>query len=87
MLVRAGLFTAGVLTSRRVAVVNSDKEVREELGEHVVPVRPTIDDELRHVPVALGLGLVGAKGQHSTVNQALLFALIYTISNTLTSNV
>jgi membrane-associated phospholipid phosphatase len=88
VLVPAGLFAAGVLTTRRVAVVNSDEEVREELSEHVVPVRTTIDDELRHVPAvaALGLSLAGVKGKHSTVNQALLFALTYTINNTLTSN-
>ncbi|MCI1189763.1 phosphatase PAP2 family protein [Hymenobacter sp. DH14] len=88
VLIPAILFTAGALTTRRVAVVNSDNEVREELNEHVVPVRTTIDDELRHVPaaVALGLSLAGVKGQHSTVNQALLFALTYTINNTLTSN-
>lgn len=88
VLVPTGLFVAGVLTTRRVAVVNSDEEVRHELGEHVVPVRTTIDDQLRHVPAAaaLGLSLAGVKGKHSTVNQALLFALTYTINNTLTSN-
>lgn len=88
VLVPEGLFAVGVLTTRRVAVVNSDEEVREELGEHVGPVRTTIDDELRHVPAAaaLGLSLTGVKGRHSTVNQALLFALTYTINNTLTSN-
>lgn len=88
VLVPAGLFVAGVLTTRRVAVVNSDEELREELGAHVTPVRTTIDDELRYVPAAaaLGLSLAGVKGQHSTVNQALLFALTYTINNTLTSN-
>jgi membrane-associated phospholipid phosphatase len=84
VLVPAGLFVAGVLTTRRVAVVNSDEEVRHELDEHVVPVRTTIDDQLRHVPAAaaLGLSLAGVKGKHSTVNPALLFA----INNTLTSN-
>ena len=88
VLVPAGLFAAGVLTTRRIAVVNSDEELREELGEHVTPIRTTIDDELRHVPAvaALGLSLAGVKGRHSTVNQALLFALTYTINNTLTSN-
>lgn len=88
VLVPVSLFAAGVLTTRRVAVVNSDEELREELGAHVTPIRTTIDDELRHVPAvaALGLSLAGVKGQHSTVNQALLFALTYTINNTLTSN-
>ncbi|MFC7670549.1 hypothetical protein ACFQT0_27515 [Hymenobacter humi] len=54
----------------------------------MTPIRTTLDDELRHVPAAaaLGLSLAGVKGKHSTVNQALLFALTYTINNTLTSN-
>lgn len=86
--VPATFITAGALTTRRIAVVNSDEELREELSEHAPTVRTTIDDELRYVPAAaaLGLSLAGVKGRHSTVNQALLFALTYTINNTLTSN-
>jgi len=88
VLVPTLLLSAGVLTTRRVEVVHSDEELREELGEYVPAVRTTIDDQLRHVPAvtALGLSLAGVKGKHSTVNQALLFALTYTINNTLTSN-
>jgi membrane-associated phospholipid phosphatase len=68
--------------------LKTDWAVREELGEHVPAVRTTLDDQLRHVPAAaaLGLSLAGVRGEHSTVNQALLFALTYTINNTLTSN-
>ena len=88
VLVPALLLSAGALTTRGVAVIDSDEEMREELGEHLPPVRTTIDDQLRHVPAAavLGLSLAGVKGKHSTVNQTLLFALSYTINNTLTSN-
>nr|WP_262904765.1 phosphatase PAP2 family protein [Hymenobacter lucidus] len=88
VLVPTLLLSAGVLTTHRIAVVNSDEELREELSEHMPAIRTTIDDQLRHAPAAaaLGLSLVGVKGKHSTVNQALLFALTYTINNTLTSN-
>lgn len=88
VLVPTLLLAAGALTTRRVALLPSDRELREELGEHFGPVRTSADNYLRHVPVAatLGLSLVGVRGRHSAVNQALLFALTYTINNTLTSN-
>jgi membrane-associated phospholipid phosphatase len=34
----------------------------------------------------LGLGLAGVKGQHNTLNQAVLLGLIYQVNGSLTSN-
>ncbi|MFD2719965.1 phosphatase PAP2 family protein [Hymenobacter monticola] len=88
VLVPVLLLGAGALTTHRIELIEFDEEVREELHEHLRPVRTSIDDQLRHVPAyaTVGLSLLGVKGKHSTVNQALLFALTYTINNTLTSN-
>lgn len=88
VLVPVLLLSAGALTTHRVAIIESDAEMREELQEHLQPVRTSIDDQLRHVPAyaTVGLSLLGVEGKHSTVNQTFLFALTYTINNTLTSN-
>lgn len=88
VLVPGLLVGAGALTTHHTLESRTDWAVREELGEHMPAVRTTLDDQLRHVPAvaALGLSLAGVRGEHSTVNQALLFALTYTINNTLTSN-
>ncbi|MBG8556040.1 phosphatase PAP2 family protein [Hymenobacter sp. BT594] len=88
VLVPALLFSAGALTTRRVELVASDEQVREEVQEHVPVVRTSLDDQLRHLPAAtaLGLSLLGVQGRHSTLNQALLFTLTYSINNMLTSN-
>lgn len=88
VLVPALLFGAGVATTRGIALINSDEALRRVLRAHVGPVRTSLDDRLRQAPAALSLGLslVGVRGRHSTLNQALLFALTYTINNTLTSN-
>ncbi|MFC7671397.1 hypothetical protein ACFQT0_31300 [Hymenobacter humi] len=82
------LLGAGALTTHRVALVESDEELREELREHLQPFRTSVDDQLRHVPAyaAVGLSLMGVTGTHSPGNQALLFALTYTLNNALTSN-
>lgn len=88
VLVPGLLMGAGALTTHHTLELKTDWSVREELGEHVPAMRTTLDDQLRHVPAAaaLGLSLAGVRGEHSTVNQALLVALTYTLNNTLTSN-
>lgn len=86
-IVPATLLTLAVLGTEKVDVFETDEALREEVHEHL-RIRTHIDDQLRHVPaaVSLGLSLVGVKGKHNTLNQALLFGLTYTINNTLTSN-
>nr|WP_262908026.1 phosphatase PAP2 family protein [Hymenobacter sp. 15J16-1T3B] len=86
-IVPATLLTLAVLGTEKVDVLESDEELREEVHEHL-RIRTNLDDQLRHVPAyaSLGLSLVGVKGKHNTLNQALLFGLTYTINNALTSN-
>lgn len=88
LLLPAVLLGAGALTTENIRVISSDAGLREETREHLPVVRTNIDDQLRHLPAytALGLSVLGVKGRHGTANQALLFALTYTINNTLTSN-
>lgn len=85
--VPATLLTLAVLGTEKVDVFETDEGLREEVHEHL-RIRTNIDDQLRHVPAyaSLGLSLVGVKGKHNTVNQALLFGLSYTINNALTSS-
>jgi hypothetical protein len=84
----AALITAGALTTRKMGLVDSDEEFREEVREHVPAVQTTIDDELRYVPAyaSLGLSLLGVKGRHGSGEQAILFALSYTLNNTIVSH-
>ena len=88
VLVPAALLAAGALTTHRVELLESDEEMREESREHLRWVHTSADDQLRHVPAyaTLGLSLLGVKGRHTTSEQVVLFALTYTINNTLTSN-
>ncbi|WP_185284622.1 phosphatase PAP2 family protein [Hymenobacter sp. NBH84] len=81
------LLTLAVLSTERVEVLETDENLREEVQKHV-RIRTNIDDQLRNLPAytSIGLSLAGVKGQHNTLNQALLFGLTYTINNTLTSN-
>ncbi len=84
----AALVAAGAFTTEHMAVFDSDEAVREESREHLRWVRTGLDDQLRHLPAytTLGLSVLGVKGEHSTLNQAVLFALSYTLNNTITSN-
>ncbi|TGE22628.1 phosphatase PAP2 family protein [Hymenobacter metallicola] len=86
--VPAALVAAGAFTTEHMAVFDADEAVREESQEHLRWVRTNADDQLRHLPAytTLGLGLLGIKGEHNTLNQAVLFALTYTLNNTITSN-
>ncbi|WP_180754657.1 MULTISPECIES: phosphatase PAP2 family protein [unclassified Hymenobacter] len=88
LVVPAALIAAGALTTEHVEVINSDEAVREESREHLRWVRTNLDDQLRHAPAytTLGLSLLGVKGEHNSLNQAVLFALTYTLNNTITSN-
>lgn len=88
LLLPAVLIGAGALTTENVRLINSDAALREESREHLPVIRTNMDNQLRHLPAytALGLSVLGVKGRHGTVHQALLFALTYTINNTLTSN-
>ncbi len=65
-----------------------DESVRDGTRRHLSGVQTNVDDYLRHVPAytTLGLGLVGVKGQHNTLNQALLLAFIYQVNSGITSN-
>lgn len=83
----ATLLTLAVLGTEKIDVLETDEALREEMQEHV-RIHTSIDDQLRHVPAyaSIGLSLLGVKGRHNTLNQALLFGLTYTINNALTSN-
>ncbi|MBF9144541.1 phosphatase PAP2 family protein [Hymenobacter properus] len=85
--VPATLLTLAVLGTEKVDVFETDEALRREVTARV-HLQTSLDDQLRHVPAlaSLGLSLVGVKGRHNTLNQALLFGLTYTINNTLTSN-
>lgn len=82
------LLTLAVLGTEKVDVFETDEALRAEVQEHV-HIQTSLDDYLRNVPAyaSIGLSLAGVKGQHSTLNQTLLFGLTYTINNTLTSNI
>jgi hypothetical protein len=82
------LLSAGILTTKRVGLLNSDELVRRQARAHLDWVHTSLDDQLRHVPAytTLGLSVLGVKGQHGTLHQVALFALLNTINNTLTSN-
>lgn len=86
-IVPATLLTLAVLGTEKVDVFETDEALRREVQAHV-RIETSIDDYLRNVPAyaSIGLSLVGVKGRHNTLNQALLFGLTYTINNTLTSN-
>jgi membrane-associated phospholipid phosphatase len=85
--VPATLLTLATLGTEKVDVFETDEALRAEVQGHV-HIQTSIDDYLRNVPAyaSIGLSLAGVKGQHNTLNQALLFGLTYTINNTLTSN-
>jgi membrane-associated phospholipid phosphatase len=85
--VPAALLTLAVLGTEKVDALETDELLHREVQQHV-HIQTTIDDYLRNVPAyaSLGLSLAGVRGRHSTLNQALLFGLSYTINNTLTSN-
>ena len=87
LVVPATLLTLAVLGTEKIDVLETDEALRREVQAHV-HLQTSLDDQLRNVPayVSMGLSLVGVKGRHSTLNQALLFGLTYTINNTLTSN-
>ncbi|WP_022824539.1 phosphatase PAP2 family protein [Hymenobacter norwichensis] len=86
------LIGSGALLRHEVEVfdleIEADESVRAGAREHLSWVRTHVDDQLRHVPAyaTLGLSLAGVKGQHGTVEQAVLFGLIYHLNNGLTSN-
>ena len=82
------LLTAGALTTHRVALLETDEEVREEIREHISRPLTHLDDQTRYLPgaVALGLGLAGIQGRHKPVDQVLLAALAFTVNDALTSN-
>lgn len=86
--VPGALLTLAVLGTEKVDVFETDEALRAEVQQHV-HIQTSLDDYLRNVPAyaSIGLSLAGVKGQHSTLNQALLFGLTYTINNTLTSNI
>lgn len=86
-IVPATLLTLAVLGTEKVDALETDEALREEVHEHL-RIRTNLDDQLRHVPAyaSIGLSLVGVKGKHNTLNQALLFGLSYTINNALTSS-
>jgi hypothetical protein len=86
------LIGSGALLRHEVEVfdleIEADESVRAGAREHLSWVRTHVDDHLRHVPAyaTLGLSLAGVKGQHGTLEQAVLFGLIYHLNNGLTSN-
>jgi membrane-associated phospholipid phosphatase len=85
--VPGALLTLAVLGTEKIDVFETDEALRREVQARV-HLQTSIDDQLRNVPAyaSIGLSLAGVKGRHSTLNQALLFGLTYTINNTLTSN-
>jgi hypothetical protein len=85
--VPAAFLTWAVLNTEKVDMTETDELLRSEVQKYPRP-QTSIDDHLRHVPAlaSLSLSLLGIKGKHSTLNQALLFGLTYTINNTITSN-
>ncbi|OON66238.1 hypothetical protein B0919_22395 [Hymenobacter sp. CRA2] len=85
--VPVALLSLAVLGTEKVDAMETDEVLRAEVHKYV-HIRTNLDDQLRHVPAyaALSLSLLGVKGQHSTLNQALLFGLSYTINSTITSN-
>ena len=82
------LLGVAVLSTKGVDLLKIDAPIQAAVQRHFPQFQTTIDDQLRHVPAvaALGLSLAGVKGEHSTVNQGVIFFLAYTINNTLTSN-
>ncbi|WP_165903599.1 phosphatase PAP2 family protein [Hymenobacter gummosus] len=87
VLVPATLLTLAVLSTKKVGVLETDAAVRAQV-QAGPRIRTNIDDQLRHTPAyaSLGLSLLGVRGRHTTLNQALLFGLTYTLNNTLTSH-
>ena len=82
------LLGVAVLSTKGVDLLKIDAPIQAAVQRHFPQFQTTIDDQLRHVPAVatLGLSLAGVKGEHSTVNQGVIFFLAYTINNTLTSN-
>ncbi|MDO7875795.1 phosphatase PAP2 family protein [Hymenobacter sp. ASUV-10] len=77
--------TAGALTTRKVGMLDTDEELRDELQEHVPEPNTRIDDQLRYVPAyaSLGLSVLGVKGKHSTIGQGVLMGMSYIVTNTI----
>lgn len=77
--------TAGALTTRKVCMLNSDEELREELQKRVPRPRTNIDDQLRYVPAyaMVGLSIAGVKGKHGTLEQGLLTGMSFVLTNTI----
>ena len=76
--------TAGALTTRKVAMLDTDEGLRDELQEHVPEPNTRIDDQLRYVPAyaMVGLSVVGVKGKHSTLEQGIITGMSFVLTNT-----